>query len=448
MQSKGLLIAVVVLAVVGGGLWYSNRSEKSKEGKEDTERPTILKIATDQFKSIEIKRTSGENTRLERGTGGEWKITSPVEYSVDHDAVTGLVTLLSNLASAKVVDQTVSDMAAYGLKPPSMEIVVATKDGKTQRLLVGDQAPAGEHFFAMKAGDPRLFGLASVNQTGLDKKAADLRDKRLLTFDVEKLARLNLRVNNQDLEFGKNGQNEWQIVKPSSMRADGFQVEDLIRKMRDAKLDPSLTEEDQKQYAAAFAKAQPVAIASATGSSGTQTLTIRKSGEDYYASSSAVSGTYKIAKETADAFGKKLDVFRQTKLFDFGWEEVSKVDFSDGGTSLNLLKKGEKWMSGATEMDSISVQNLVDRLRDITASGFATAGFTTPKIQMSVVSNQGRRTEKVLISQTGDKYFARRENEPSTYELPKSTVEAMLQAVKDVRQAKVEKKQGAGKAGK
>ncbi len=232
MQPKGLLIAVLVLAGLGGAVWYSNRLEKNKAGKEDSEHPTILKIASDQIKSIEVKRKIGEDTRLERGSDGEWKITSPAQYPVDKDAVTSLVTLLSDLTSEKLVEGKVTDMATYGLKPPSMEVIVTTKDGKTQRLLVGDQAPAGAHYFVMKEGDPRLFGLASFNETSLDKKAADLRDKRMLTFDSEKLARLDLKLPGQSLEFGKNGQNEWQIVKPSPMRADGSRVEELVSKMQ------------------------------------------------------------------------------------------------------------------------------------------------------------------------------------------------------------------------
>ena len=54
----------------------------------------------------------------------------------------------------------------------------------------------------------------------------------------------------------------------------------------------------------------------------------------------------------------------------------------------------------------------------------------------------------MLISQTGDKYFAKRENEPTIYELQKSTVDTLLQGVKDVREAKAAKKPEAGKAKK
>ena len=45
-------------------------------------------------------------------------------------------------------------------------------------------------------------------------------------------------------------------------------------------------------------------------------------------------------------------------------------------------------------MDAGSLQALIDKLRDLTASDFANAGFTTPEIEITVVSNDGKRTGK------------------------------------------------------
>ncbi len=46
-------------------------------------------------------------------------------------------------------------------------------------------------------------------------------------------------------------------------------------------------------------------------------------------------------------------------------------------------------------MDSTSVQALIDKLRDLSASKFVESGFTTPQVEITVVSNDGKRTEKV-----------------------------------------------------
>ena len=93
----------------------------------------------------------------------------------------------------------------------------------------------------------------------------------------------------ETLEFGKNNQNDWQILKPKPMRADGSQVEELIRKLKDAKMDAVISDEDAKKAAAAYASGTKVAVASVTDASGTETLDVRKDKDkNYYAKSSAV----------------------------------------------------------------------------------------------------------------------------------------------------------------
>ena len=156
----------------------------------------------------------------------------------------------------------------------------------------------------------------SYTKTGLDKTTKDLRDKRLLTFDQEKLSRLELTAKKQDIEFGRT-KDEWQILKPKPMRADGLQVEELVRKLKDAKMDLNMSEEDAKKAATTFASGTPIATVKVTDASGTQELQVRKKGDDYFAKSSAVEGFHKIPADLGNGVDKSVDDFRNKKLFDF-----------------------------------------------------------------------------------------------------------------------------------
>jgi hypothetical protein len=56
-----------------------------------------------------------------------------------------------------------------------------------------------------------------------------------------------------------------------------------------------------------------------------------------------------------------------------------------------------------------------------------------------VISDAGKRTEKVQISQTPAMTFiARRENEPALYELDANTVKDLRQSAADVKEAAAE----------
>ena len=167
---------------------------------------------------------------------------------------------------------------------------LTTKDGKSQKVLIGDDTPTGNAVYAAVSGDPRVFTLASYAKSSLDKTATDLRDKRLLTVNFDKVSAVDLNAKRQSVEFGRS-KDAWQIVKPRPLRADNFSVEDLVRRLKDAKMDLSASADaDAKKLVAAFASSAPVATVKVTDATGTQTLEVRKNKTDYYAKSSAVAG--------------------------------------------------------------------------------------------------------------------------------------------------------------
>lgn len=437
MRVRGLLLSVIVLAALAGGVYWSNKAKKAEENKpRPDEPPKLLSLSEDQIKKIEIAKTGGENTVVQKNDAGKWEMTSPKPLGVDQDAISSMTSTLSSLNSDRLIEEKASDLGLYGLAKPSLEVIVGLKDGKSKKILIGDEAPTGGSYYAMLEGDPRVFTIASWNKSSLDKSAKDLRDKRLLTFDSDKLLRVELAAKGQVVEFGKNNQNEWQIVKPRPLRADSFQVEELIRKLKDAKMDTSATDEDAKKAAAAFAGAKQVAIAKVTDSSGTQELQVRKDKDNnYYAKSSAVEGIHKVYSDLGDGVDKGLEDFRNKKLFDFGWSEPGKIEIREGAKQAVYQKSGEKWMLGAKQMDSASIQTMIDKLRDLSCTKFLEKGSGTPVLEATVTSNEGKRVEKVAIAKQGNTYYAQRENEPTIYELDAKVVEELQKAIAGVKEA-------------
>jgi len=437
MKNSGLLIAAVVLAALTGALYWSNRhppSENTAKASLDTP-PKILSLKQEDISRIAIRKKGGEELDLAKGDAGKWQITAPKPLGADQEAVSSLLSSVSSLNADRLVEDKAADLSQFGLAQPALELDVTTKDGKPQKLFLGDDTPAGSAVFAKLDGDPRVFTIASYNKTSIDKTANDLRDKRLLTVDFDKLSQIELATKKQDIEFGRNKQ-EWQIVKPRPLRADNFQVEEIVRKLRDAKMDTSSTDADAKKAAVAFASATQVATAKVTDTASTQELQIRKSKDDYYAKSTAISAIYKVSSDLGKALDKNLDDFRNKKLFDFGYDDPSKVEIHDGAKAYFLTKGGQDWWSAdSKKMESSSVQSLIDKIRELSAGKFVDSGFTSPTLEVTVTSNDGKRVEKVLISKSGDTFIAKRDNEPALYHLDSSSVADLQKVAADVKPA-------------
>lgn len=435
MRPKGLLIATAVLAVLAAAVWWSNRQKKDEP--ESPAQPKLLSLKQDEITKIEILRRGGETTRIEKGSDGAWRITAPEPLAADRSAIDSLVSSAAVLNADKVVEEKPQDLAVFGLKEPQARVVITLKDGKTRTVLLGDDAPVGGGGYAQADGDPRVYLLTSWVKGGLDKLAVDLRDKRILTFDRDKIVRVELARKKEALEFSKNAQGAWVISRPQMYRADSWSVDDYVRRLQDLKLDPLLTSDQKADLEKQFRAGETLVTVTVTDAGGAQKLELRKYKEKYYARSSAVEGFHLVQEFDAKALDKGLDDFRNKKLFDFGFDDPSKIEYRGQNRQLTLSKSGEKWSDGGKPVDAVGVQTLIDRLRELSAASFPASGFTQPVIEVTLTA---KGTEKVLISKSGDKYIARRDGEPALYEIASSSVEDLEKAAADVKEAPQEKK--------
>ncbi|HLZ41155.1 MAG TPA: DUF4340 domain-containing protein [Candidatus Sulfotelmatobacter sp.] len=434
MKSRNLMVATVVLLALAGTLYWSEHRKPAAEAKVSADTPPpILKLDEAAITKVELKKKDAAPIVLEKNGSGTWQITQPKPLNADQSAVSSTLSSLSSLNSERVVEDKASDLKQFGLDQPSVEVDVTSKDNRNHQLLIGDDTPAGGAVYAMLAGDPRVFTMASYNKTSIDKSLNDLRDKRLLTVGADKVSRLELVKGNQEIEFGRN-KDEWQILKPKPLRADSVDVSSLVGKLADARMDLSGAG-DSGRETSAFAHSTPVATAKITGPSGTQELQVRKDKDTYYAKSSVVDGVYKVDSGLGEALGKGLDDFRNKKLFDFAYSEPSKIEMHDGTKAYFLSKGGADWWSNGKKLDAGTVQTFISDLRDLSASKFVDSGLSSPMIELKVTSEDGKRVEDVSIAKSGDGFIAKRDNDSTLYYLDSSPIDTLQKAAADIKPA-------------
>jgi hypothetical protein len=432
MKPIRLLIAAVILVGLGGAVWWSNKDEAAKEAKPPVDTtPKILSLNAPDIQGIEIHQRAGDvTTVLKRDASGKWSITAPKPLAADQNAVESL-TSASSLHGDRTLDDG-GDLASYGLAPPVLSVAFTDKSGKTTKLLVGEATPTNTDVYAKVDGDSHVYTMLSSHRVELDRSSKDLREKHLLLWDANKISSLEVTAKGETIVFGRTGDNNWQILKPKVLRADNSAVEGVTGKVHDATMDADAAE-DATKSAAGFAGAQPVATIRITDPAGQKTLEIRKNKDDCYAKSSMLEGAYKANKDLCDGLDKTLDTYRNKKLFDFSFSDPSKVEFKDGAKTVTYEKSGDAWKSAGKTMDSVAIQNLIDKLRDVSASKLVDTGFTTPTIEIGVVA--GKFNEKVQISLSNGMFFAHREGDTTTYQMEPTTVADLRSAANGIQPA-------------
>ncbi len=441
MKIRQLIAAAIVLAALTATLYWSNRRQPIEEAaKAAASAPVkILAFQKDDISKLEIKRKSGEFLDFSKTGSGSWKITSPISLIGDADSISTILYAISPLETDRVIEEKAGDLKTYGLAEPAVEVSATGKDGKPQKLLVGDDVPTGGSAYAMLAGDPRVFLISSSAKTNFDKGLKDLRDKRLLPVDFNNISKIEIVSPKLNLAFSSNN-GQWLLQAPKAVRGDTSKLEGVVEKLRLATMDPSAPDTDMKKAASSFSSGTPVATVKATDASGSQELQVRKSKDNYYAKTTAMEGAFKVTKELGEAIHKNLDDFREKRLFDFAESNPEKIEIHSGSKSYFLTRNGEDWWSDGKKMDAVSIDSLLRAIRMLSATKFVSSGFSSTAATLIATSNGGKRVEKVEISKAGTGYMAKRENEPLLYELDAKAFEDLQKAADELKPAETPKK--------
>jgi hypothetical protein len=440
MKFRGLLAAVVVLAALGGFLFWSQRHPNALQpkSKETPALPPLVRVSDTAITGLTLQERGSAPITLETNKPGRWDITAPITAPADEATVAHILSNLSHMRTQAVIEDHPADLSRYGLSDPSLTMDIREKGNQTARLILGDRTPTGEGAYAMVPGDQRVYTIPYFMVESFNQPLGSLRDKRLLPFNVGDVTGIELDLSGQTIVIDRQ-QGKWQIERPAVYRAGGNAVDSLLHDLVNAKFDPSAAPDEA---AANYAKAAPFETIKLTAGQGgnaeTDTLEVRKAatGGDFYGKASVFPGTWKLDPLIDSALTKNLDDFRDKQIFDFAFSEPLNIDYHGDGKNLSLVRSNGDWFQNGKKMDLDSVESLVTALRELTATKFVTSGFNKPEIEITVVSQDGKLTEKVQLQKTKDGgAIAKRDDGPTLYALDANTVSPLFSAASGIRPA-------------
>src|SRR5580693_8257975 len=104
MKGHGLIIAVIILAVLAGVLyWSQHRTPPAESAAVSPATPVILKVDPSAVTQLVLKQKGSDPVTLKK-TEGKWEITEPRPYRADQEAVAGVLSTLSALSADRVVE--------------------------------------------------------------------------------------------------------------------------------------------------------------------------------------------------------------------------------------------------------------------------------------------------------------------------------------------------------
>ena len=209
---------------------------------QDYRKQTVLKTDIDDI--VRVKVAGSENYELLKDQDDEWQIVAPVAAAADNKKVRSFIDRFSTIRAVKFVDDKPTDLAPYGLDNPRLiaRIWVKPKEAdepseptttpaatapstapttapttaparptQTHAIAVGNVV--GQRAYAKLVDAPGVFFIERHVLENLQPPLLDLRSKKLLHFNINRIRRIDLDLPTGRAQLIKRGQT-WRMVAP------------------------------------------------------------------------------------------------------------------------------------------------------------------------------------------------------------------------------------------
>lgn len=397
---------------------------------------TVLAFDRKDVTGLEI-RIDGDVLFAEPEAERKWRITRPVSLRADWDAVSDFLDKLRFTKVKEFVAEAPSSLVPYGLDRPTRVTIPLRKekDRVSQALLFGRRDPAKKGVYAMRPGESSVLLVGNDLWEALPKNVAALRDKTVLEYDRDKVARIELESAKGKVILAKEG-DKWQIVGPEPLRADDSEVGGLLWKIRDARAQGFLGDgpADIGRY---IPKPEVKVSVWEQGAQAAKTLLLGPSAETRghrpmaYA---AVAGQGPVMLVDAQLLGdlakSATDLRDRALLSYFDPKDVKRVRIRSGGQTMALERRGEAdWRLAEPRAGRASESKVTDLLYNLRSlrwknlvspkgENAARYGLNAPSFEVTLFKADGKEIGTLLIGRwEADKAYVRTGASPSIFAL-------------------------------
>jgi len=237
---------------VDGGVRFS--LEKTTFDLRDKE---VLAVDEASLKQVDFKSKSNRYL-LERDEGKTWQLKAPKASPADGTTITTMIGSFKNERALAFPRDSPEERKRLGLIAPAVDITFAREGGEKVRIRLNKaKVDDGEKIFALReSGQDAILAEVPVGAlTALDKSASDLRDKSVLAFKREEVAKIVLSPGGNAPEIavekvatdGGSGGEDWQVTAPEKGPAKKWKLSSVLWSLSSLKA-TAVDEENSKEW--------------------------------------------------------------------------------------------------------------------------------------------------------------------------------------------------------
>ncbi|MEZ0277408.1 MAG: DUF4340 domain-containing protein, partial [Roseimicrobium sp.] len=403
-------------------------------------------FAIDAKKVDAIEITSPEfSLRLSRSPDGMWRINKPMDDRASQEQVKLLLEGLSALTwieKLKKADLRKEDFKRTGLGETSTRVALRSGNEKVLQCFFGSASPVeGTTYVSLDEKGEDFYLAKSAVQPLLGKAADDWRDTRLVRLSIEHVGRFTLAAGTGSMEFAREPNQPWRLIKPIQARASNDRVSGVIQALLKMQVKPvrgkvPVPPADPSQ-------SLPVMkVSLGTGVNGQQPMEMTfqpptAAGAEIVAEVSDRSGTFLAPPKLADFWKLQPNHLRDQNLAQIPAARVTSIRLSGPAfPEVKLDREGVAWMLnrfGKKELaNQTRIQRLFEGLNTATVLDFLSDaapslepyGLHQPFLTLEWTADG--KTSALQFGQGTDQVCAKYANEPSIFKVNPMMLPAIL----------------------
>jgi hypothetical protein len=420
-------ILTVLVAALGAYLYWVEVPHATREAAGsrlfDADPDTITRIRID---------FPDRTMTLERLPAG-WRLTAPLDAAADDAQVNGLLTSVTAATADRTLDDDGENAATFGFGPDAPRIELTRADGRTLTATIGRTTPIGAKTYVVAGDDTRVRLTTTDLRATVDKQPVDLRDKRLVDFEDDAVARVVIaRADEPAVVLTRTDRDAW-VVDPGEYVADVAEVRSYLSTLRATRAVDFVDENptDLTRFGLAPPKLDVSVFTDDDSPAASLHVGAEFSADSatrLYAKRADAPNIVALGEWSRRSLDRDVGAFRDKTVLAFDPERIGSFTIERaGGATLTFARRDERWAlddEDAGAIDPQTVERYLADLRDLkgasivaepppTPTGF---GLDAPSLRVRLADRDGAPVGEVLASEHEGSYYAMQAGAGVVYE--------------------------------
>ena len=406
------LLMLVILAGLGGYLYFAEIPAKQREDKQESEQKHLFPFPEVTITGLTVTTAQGP-VELKLSEPGKWTITSPIQADADTREVQALIRALVTGTVARTVEETATALASFGLEQPVTSITVIA--GTLQEVIsIGDSGPLSSTLYVLRGSDRKVLLTNLAPKDFVNKTLLTFRRKELLRFVQNDIERVRLTYPTTEIVLYNMGKDKpkpvWKIRYPLEAEADQTEVRSLMFRLEDLKalgmIDPGPARD-----ATAKTLTTPKVKVTLHTASGDQTVKLYQSDPqsgEAIAETTPEAPLYRVSPTTIKDLTKELFTLQDKRLLGVDYTDIAMLSVHTRDKQYVLINQNGEWVLEDQPTEKLSqeaadlfvsrVANLPAEERVIKQSTpLAPYGLLAPTAEFVATGKDGKVAGKLIL---------------------------------------------------